>query len=107
NLVAGSDSWFEGRQFSFDNMKVRSANAACTYAQKNLTFAGRRLRHFANFKRPLPEVFWRNQCRSFHGSSSSTSAFQVTPCLRAQGRQAALFLDALLFRIVIQVTGKT
>jgi hypothetical protein len=49
--VAGDESLLPGRQFSFDDVEIRTADAAGTNAKENITISGLRLGSFFNLKR--------------------------------------------------------
>jgi hypothetical protein len=53
NLVAGDEGLLPGRQFAFDDVEIRTADAAGADAKENFTGSGLRLGSFFNPKRLL------------------------------------------------------
>jgi hypothetical protein len=65
-LMARNDFFTAGRQFTFHNVQIRSTNATCKYAKKDLARLEFRSRHLKNFQGTFQDVSRRTQDSSFH-----------------------------------------
>jgi hypothetical protein len=69
DLMAGNEAGMRSRQFSFDDMEIGPANAACEHAQQHLSRSEFRAEHFLDSQRTIGDLARRTKHRRLHASS--------------------------------------